>query len=101
MCGRYASSMDPEDIVEDLLRDFPPDKFFVSVGLWRQNGTLDPQTFKKGLAYTMKSGAPNIWITPNELMSRAHWLAVDAALGQQDARMHAPTLRTAACRHQH
>lgn len=78
-----------QDIVEDLLRDFPPDKFFVSVGLWRQNGTLDPQTFKKGLAYTMKSGAPNIWITPNELMSRAHWLAVDAALGQQDARMHA------------
>jgi len=76
-----------QDIVEDLLQDFPPDKFFVSVGLWRPHGTLEPQAFQKGLAYTMKSGAPNIWITPNELMSRAHWSALDAALGQRDARM--------------
>ncbi len=79
---------DPEisqDIAQDLLQSFPPDKFFISVGLWRSHGTLDPQAFQKGLAYTIKGGAPNIWITPNELMSRSHWAAVDAALGQSDA----------------
>jgi cellulose synthase/poly-beta-1,6-N-acetylglucosamine synthase-like glycosyltransferase len=78
-----------QHVVEDLLQDFPPGKFFVSIGLWRPNGILDPQAFQKGLAYSMKSGAPNIWITPNELMSRAHWAAVDAALRETDARMHA------------
>jgi biofilm PGA synthesis N-glycosyltransferase PgaC len=79
---------DPEisqEIAHDLLQSFPPGKFFVSVGLWSSHGTLDPQAFQKGLTYTMKGGAPNIWITPNELMSPSHWAAVDAALGPPDA----------------
>ncbi len=74
-----------QDIAEDLLQSFPPNRFFVSVGLWRSHGTLDPQVFQQGLASTMKGGAANIWITPNELMSRGHWSAVDEALGH-DAR---------------
>ena len=68
-------------IVQDLVRSFPPDKFFVSVGLWQgQHGTLDAKSFQKGLEYTMRSGAQNIWITPNKLMSSNHWSALDAAL---------------------
>jgi hypothetical protein len=74
-----------KEVVHDLLRSFPPGRFFVSVGLWRPHGTIDPLTFRKGLEYSINEGAPNIWITPNELMSGAHWAAVDEALGHMDA----------------
>lgn len=74
-------------IVQDLLGEFPPDKFFVSVGLWGQRSTLDPQSFQKGLEYTLNSGATNVWITPNELMSPTHWAALAAVLRTADTRM--------------
>jgi hypothetical protein len=72
-------------VVKNLLEGFPPSRFFVSVGLWRSHGTMDPQMFRQGLAYTLNGGVPNIWITPNELMSPAHWEAVDSALGPLNA----------------
>ena len=73
-------------IVQDLLRDFPANKFFVSLGLWGTHGAIDPRSFQTGLDYSIKSGAQNIWITPNELMSESHWSALNAALGTIDAR---------------
>jgi len=74
-------------IARDLVHSFSPEKYFVSVGLWEgQSGSLDPQSFEKGLEYTMKSGAQNIWITPNKLMTSNHWSALHAALDTVDER---------------
>ena len=74
-------------VVRDLVHNFPTDKFFVSVGLWEgQTGSLDPESFQKGLEYTMRSGAQNIWITPNKLMTAGHWSALGAALETVDER---------------
>jgi biofilm PGA synthesis N-glycosyltransferase PgaC len=68
-------------IVRDLVRGFPTEKFFVSVGLWQgRDGSLDPKAFQKGVEYTIERGAQNIWITPNKLMSPRHWAALNAAL---------------------
>ena len=68
-------------IVRDLVRSFPTEKFFVSVGLWQgRDGSLDPKAFQKGVEYTIERGAQNIWITPNKLMSPRHWAALNAAL---------------------
>ena len=70
-----------ERVVRDLVRNFPTNRFFVSVGLWEgQTGSLDPTSFQKGLEYTLGSGAQNVWITPNKLMSSSHWSALRAAL---------------------
>jgi cellulose synthase/poly-beta-1,6-N-acetylglucosamine synthase-like glycosyltransferase len=74
-------------IAGDLVHSFAPERFFVSVGLWEgQRGSLDPQSFGRGLEYTMKSGAENIWITPNKLMTSDHWSALRAALETVDGR---------------
>jgi hypothetical protein len=74
-------------VVRDLVHNFPTNKFFVSVGLWEgQTGSLDPKSFQKGLEYTMRSGAQNIWITPNKLMTSGHWSALGAALETVDER---------------
>lgn len=79
---------DPEissEVVRELTKNFPPQRFFISLGLWRPRGTLDPMSLRKGLEFTFNEGASNIWITPNELMSGAHWAAVNAALGGGNA----------------
>ena len=75
-------------IARDLVHSLPADKFFVSVGLWEgQHGSLDPRSFQKGLEYTMRSGAQNIWITPNKLMTSSHWSALSAALERNDVQI--------------
>src|SRR6185503_10280483 len=74
-------------VVRDLVQNFPTDRFFVSVGLWEgQTGSLDPTSFQKGMEYTLESGAQNIWITPNKLMSSSHWSALRAALDTVSSR---------------
>jgi biofilm PGA synthesis N-glycosyltransferase PgaC len=74
-------------IARDLVHSFATESFFVSVGLWEgQRGSLDPQSFERGLEYTMKSGAKNIWITPNKLMTSEHWSALSTALKAVDGR---------------
>jgi len=74
-------------IVRDLVHSLPTDKFFVSVGLWQgQHGSLDPESFQKGLEYTISSGAQKIWITPNRLMTPHHWSALSSALDTMNAR---------------
>lgn len=75
-----------QTLAADLLRDFPADRIVISIGLWgAQGSTMDPQTFQEALAYTKKGGASSIWITPNELLSPAHWEALTRALGEPDA----------------
>lgn len=72
-----------EKLAGDLLRTFPSERISISVGLWNsRGGTMAPQTFEEALTSSLKGGAGNIWITPNELMSPAHWEALGNALGK-------------------
>jgi len=67
-------------VVEDLMRGFSSGRFYVSVGLWKSNGSIDPETLGHAMTYTLEGGVPNIWITPNELLSEAHWQVLSDTL---------------------
>jgi hypothetical protein len=41
---------------------------------------VDPESLKSALEHAVKGGIPNLWITPNYLLTPAHWSAVKAAL---------------------
>jgi cellulose synthase/poly-beta-1,6-N-acetylglucosamine synthase-like glycosyltransferase len=71
-----------EDLARDLSMNFPADRVFLSVGLWAPSGAVDPRSLQSALEHALRGGIPNIWITPNYLLTRAHWSAVTAALGK-------------------
>jgi hypothetical protein len=73
-------------VVEELTHSFPDDRFYVSIGLWRPHGSIDPATLRKGVVYTLEGGVPNIWITPNELLSQAHWQVLNETLERSHGR---------------
>ncbi|HSS44413.1 MAG TPA: glycosyltransferase family 2 protein [Thermoanaerobaculia bacterium] len=72
-------------LAQDLRRGFPPDRVFLSIGLWGSQGTLEPKAFEEALAYTLKGGMPNLWITPNHLLTPRHWAALTRVLGKPGA----------------
>ncbi len=66
------------DVARALRRQFPADRVFVSLGLWGSPGILDPDAFKRALTATVDGGISQIWVTPNHLMTPAHWEIVSA-----------------------
>lgn len=58
---------------EYLTEHFPADSFYVSIGLWGTKEHVAPAAFSEALAYTLKGGAPFIWITPDALVTDKHW----------------------------
>ena len=75
-----------EEIARDLSARFPPDRVFLSIGLWAPGGSVDPRSLRSALEHSLKGGIQNIWITPNYLLTAAHWSAVTAALGRPEER---------------
>lgn len=65
-----------EDLSRYLTGNFPIDSFYVSIGLWGNRGHIDPAKLSNALYYTLKGGAPFIWVTPNSLVSDRHWESI-------------------------
>ncbi|MHB8483643.1 MAG: glycosyltransferase family 2 protein [Nitrospiria bacterium] len=76
-------------LAKELSSHFAPEKVFVSIGLWGNSKTVTPEEFKIALEDTLKGGIPNIWITPNHLMTPSHWTVLTDILGKPlpDARI--------------
>ncbi len=72
------------------LAGLPADRVWLSLGLWGADGkVLGPADLGAGLAATLEGGGRQIWVTPNHLLTDAHW---DALL----RRWLVPSPRTAA-----
>jgi hypothetical protein len=81
----YMENLKPDvsfNLAKDLSSHFPPEKIMVSIGLWGNFKSVDPNVFKTILDSTLKGGISNIWITPNQLMSQAHWKVLTNTLGK-------------------
>ncbi len=65
-----------ESVSRYLVKNLPRDSFYVSLGLWGKNGPMDPKTLSEGLRSTIMGGVKRIWVTPDSLMTEAHWNAV-------------------------
>ena len=70
------------ELARELRRAVPRDRVFVSIGLWGpRGGVVSPEEFGRAIRYTLEGGVSNLWITPNHLMTPAHWDALTGVLG--------------------
>ena len=72
----YLENLPPtvsEDLARYLTANFPLSSFYVSIGLWGKKERVDPESFKTAVESTLRGGAAQIWITPNDLVTAKHW----------------------------
>jgi hypothetical protein len=75
----YLEGRDPstsEDVAKFFISRYDPAKIIFSVGLWGTASTVGPVEFADALRHELLGGARQIWITPNHLVSDAHWKEV-------------------------
>ena len=74
------------ELARELRRAVPRDRVFVSIGLWGpSNGVVSAEEFGRAVRHTLEGGISNLWITPNHLMTPAHWEALTAVVGRPGA----------------
>ncbi len=61
-------------------KEFGPDKFYLSIGLWDRSGVISAETLARALRSAQAGGATQLWITPAEKMTTRHWEALAAAV---------------------
>ncbi len=73
----YALELQPPEASRDLARSLaglPADRVWVSLGLWGRDGKiLGPAEIDAAIAAMLDGGQRQIWVTPNDLLSDAHW----------------------------
>jgi poly-beta-1,6-N-acetyl-D-glucosamine synthase len=72
----YLENLPPtvsEDLARYLAANYPLSGFYVSIGLWGKKEHVDPASFKTAVESTLRGGAAQIWITPNDLVTAKHW----------------------------
>lgn len=69
-----------QTLAEHLGRNFPMDKFYISIGLWGRKNNVSPEALSEAIAAALKGGALHIWITPNDLITDKHWEKILANL---------------------
>jgi biofilm PGA synthesis N-glycosyltransferase PgaC len=66
-----------QKLAQYLLTRFKPQQVVVSLGLWGKGDTVSPQKLAVAAYRTLKGGINSLWLTPNHLISRAHWQELD------------------------
>jgi cellulose synthase/poly-beta-1,6-N-acetylglucosamine synthase-like glycosyltransferase len=72
----YLGNAQPEisrELSEHMVRHFPISSFYISIGLWGTDEHVDPEAFARAIDSTLKGGATQIWVTPNDLITKKHW----------------------------
>jgi glycosyltransferase involved in cell wall biosynthesis len=65
------------DLARHLARAFPASHFDVSLGLWGNgSAVVGPADLDAALGAVLASGASQVWVTPNDQVTDAHWAAI-------------------------
>ncbi len=56
-----------------MSRNFPPGSYYISIGLWSETAPADAASVGKAIQSTLEGGSSQIWLTPNDMISDAHW----------------------------
>ena len=65
------------DLAARLASTLEPGRWSLSLGLWGRGGkTVPPQDLAAALRASVDGGARDIWVTPDDLVSDAHWNAI-------------------------
>ena len=74
-----------EDFSSYMAQNFPSDRYFISIGLWGDDGeVMDPVTLGRGIKATLRGGTDNIWITPDSMITQGHWDEVLKYINRED-----------------
>lgn len=61
------------DLSQYMSHNFPPDSYYISIGLWGETSTVDAVSLGAAIHSTLEGGSDRIWITPNHMLSDDHW----------------------------
>lgn len=65
------------DLARRLSATLPAGRWSMSVGLWGPGGTvMGPDDLAATLASALEGGARDLWVTPNDQLTDAHWSAL-------------------------
>jgi hypothetical protein len=65
------------DLARRLSATLPAGRWSMSVGLWGPKGTvMPPEDLGATLAAALEGGARDLWVTPNDQLTDAHWEAL-------------------------
>ncbi len=65
------------DLARRLVATLPAGRWSMSVGLWGPGGkVMGPDELGATLAAALEGGARDLWVTPNDLLTDAHWNAL-------------------------
>jgi cellulose synthase/poly-beta-1,6-N-acetylglucosamine synthase-like glycosyltransferase len=72
-----------EDVARFFVDRYGADRVIMSFGLWGKDGTMSPEDLAAAISASQAGGAKKIWLTPNHLVTDAHWNEI-LALFQKD-----------------
>jgi hypothetical protein len=65
------------DLAARLVATLPAGRWTLSVGLWGPGGkAITPEQLSETLAAALEGGARDLWVTPNDQLTDAHWNAL-------------------------
>lgn len=73
------------DLSQYMSQNFPPDSYYISIGLWGETSTVDAASLGSAIHSTLEGGSDRIWITPNHMLSDDHWRQVARHLTETEA----------------
>jgi hypothetical protein len=59
-----------------MRKNFLDSSYYISIGLWGSNKPADASSLDAAISGTLSGGSSQIWITPNDMLSDAHWDSV-------------------------
>jgi hypothetical protein len=75
-----------EALARHLAAHLPVSAFYISLGMWAKHGQVAPDALAEAAAAAVRGGATQVWLTPNSLVSDAHWRAfLRGTAGDADA----------------
>lgn len=79
----YLDGRDPSssiDVARFFTKSYDPEKVIISIGLWGVQHPVSPRELSEAVQYSIMGGATQLWITPNHLMTDAHWKGLKEVL---------------------
>jgi len=81
--SRYPASYTGE-IAAYVSSRYDAQRFILSQGMWNgRGGAIPPNELQTALQRAREGGLANLWVTPSQLMSDAHWASLPEAWGTQ------------------
>lgn len=74
-----------EDVARFFVDRYGPEKIILSIGLWGKERPVSAGELSEAVSSSLLGGAQNLWITPNHMVTPAHWEQIVKSMGSGPA----------------